>query len=120
MINYRINHLLEFTRIGVKGNLSRQWQILLLDDFSTPIQAERFQTKLPVILHSLFYSLLLILFEICFCHADNVVCVELRAEHIDHVEDVPPGMPKDVLMQKWICKHKGLIPDIDVKACQSI
>jgi len=33
---------------------------------------------------------------------------------------VPPGVPKDVLMQKLICKHKGLIPDLNVKACQPI
>ena len=25
-----------------------------------------------------------------------------------------------VLMQKWICKHKGLIPESISKACQSI
>jgi len=25
-----------------------------------------------------------------------------------------------VLMQKLICKHKGLIPDLNVKACQPI
>ena len=26
----------------------------------------------------------------------------------------------NVLMQKWICKHKGLIPESISKACQSI
>ena len=26
----------------------------------------------------------------------------------------------DLLMQKLICKHKGLIPDLNVKACQPI
>ena len=26
----------------------------------------------------------------------------------------------EVLMQKLICKHKGLIPDSNVKACQPI
>jgi len=30
------------------------------------------------------------------------------------------GVPKDVLVQKLICKHKGLIPDLNVKACQPI
>jgi hypothetical protein len=40
MIYYRINHLLKFTRIRVKGNLPRQRQILLLYDFSAPVQAE--------------------------------------------------------------------------------
>jgi len=33
---------------------------------------------------------------------------------------VPLGVPKDVLMQKLICKHKGLIPDLNDKACQPI
>ena len=26
----------------------------------------------------------------------------------------------ELLMQKLICKHKGLIPDLNVKACQQI
>jgi hypothetical protein len=25
------------------------------------------------------------------------------------------GVPKDVLMQTWICKHKGLIPDLTLR-----
>jgi hypothetical protein len=29
-------------------------------------------------------------------------------------------VPEDVLMQKLVCKHKGLIPDPNVKACQPI
>jgi len=33
------------------------------------------------------------------------------------LESVPLGVPKDVLVQKLICKHKGLIPDSNVKAC---
>ena len=33
---------------------------------------------------------------------------------------VPLGVAKDVLMQKLIYNHKGLIPDLNVKACQMI
>ena len=33
---------------------------------------------------------------------------------------VPLGVTKDVLMQKQICKHKGLIPDSNIKVCQPI
>jgi len=86
MINCRINHLLKFTRIRVKGNLPKQREILLLDDFSTPAQAERLQTKLHVLLCSLFHSLLVFFFEIDFYHTDDVVSVELRPEHVDHVD----------------------------------
>jgi hypothetical protein len=55
--------------------------------------------------------LLMFLFEICFCHANDVVSVELRVEHVDYVDLVPLGVLKDVLVQKWICKHKVLISD---------
>jgi len=41
MINCRINHLLQFTKVGVKGNLPRQRQILIIDDLPTPVQAKK-------------------------------------------------------------------------------
>jgi len=99
MINCRINHLLKFTRIRVKGELLRQWHILLLDDLSTPIQTERFQTKLPIILHSLFHSLLLFFFEIGFCHAMTLSVSSSELSMLITLM-VPPGVPKDVLMPK--------------------
>ena len=34
--------------------------------------------------------------------------------------DIGDIRPREVLMQKWICKHKGLIPESISKACQSI
>jgi hypothetical protein len=47
------------------------------------------------------HSLLLFFPEIDFCHADDVVRVELKSSHVDLVDRyVPPGVPKDVLMQK--------------------
>ena len=115
-----MNHLLKFTRIGVKGNLPRQRQILLLDDLSTLVQAKRFQTKLPIFFYSLFHSLPLLFLKIFFWYRDNVPWIDLGIDHIDRIDVVPPSVPKDVLMQKWICKHKGLIPESISKACQSI
>jgi hypothetical protein len=35
-------------------------------------------------------------------------------------EKAQPSQDNRVLMQKWICKHKGLIPNPISKACQSI
>ena len=36
----------------------------------------------------------------------------INSSHVDYVDRlVPLGVPKDVLMQKQISKHKGLIPD---------
>ena len=76
---------------------------------------------LLVVLHSFFNSLLLHISEIGFRHGDDVLQVELSIRHVDlDLESVPPGVPKDVLVQKLIYKHKGLIPDSNVKACQPI
>jgi len=50
--------------------------------------------------------------EISLCYSNDVVRVELSSRHVDLVDRlVPLGVPKDVLMLSWICKHKGLIPD---------
>jgi hypothetical protein len=100
MINSSINHVLQFTRIGIKGNLPRQWQILLLDDFAAPVHAEGFQTELSVFLHSPLHSLLLFFSEIGFRHVNDIVCVKISSSHVDFVDSVPPGVPKDVLIQK--------------------
>jgi len=58
--------------------------------------------------------LLLLISEIGFSYGDDVIRVEISIRHVDlddESESVPLRVPKDVLMQKWICKHKGLIPD---------
>ena len=74
-----------------------------------------------VILHGFCNRLLLLISEIGFRHGDDVLQVELDICHVDlDLESVPPGMPKDVLMQKLIYEHKELIPDLNVKACQPI
>jgi len=53
--------------------------------------------------------------------AVNQSCSSVSSSHVDLVDGlVPLGMPKDALMQKLICKHKGLIPDSNVEACQPI
>jgi len=100
MINSCINHVLQYTMIGIKGNLPRQRQIMLLDNFPTPVYAEGFQTELSVFHHSPLHSLLLFFSEISFYHANDVVRVEIKSSHVDFVDSVPLDMPKDVLMQK--------------------
>ena len=120
-VDSTIDHVLELTRIGFKSNLPRHRQCFLLDHFAAPIYAEGLETLLLVILHSLHDSLLLLIFEASFCHGDDIFQVKLSSRHVDlDLESVPLGVPKDVLMQKLICKHKGLIPDLNVKACQPI
>ena len=120
-VDSTINHLLKFTRIGFKSNLPRRWQCILLDHFAAPVYAEGPQALLLVILHGFSNSLLLLILEIGFRHGDDVLLIKLSSRHVDlGLESVPPGVPKDVLMQKLICKHKGLIPDLNVKACQPI
>ena len=120
-INSSINHVLQFTRIGIKSKLPRHRQILLLDNFPAPVHTEGFQAKLPVFLHNSLHGLLLFISEISFCHSNDIVCVELSSSHVDLVDIlVPLGLPKDMLMQKLIYKHKGLIPYSNFKACQSI
>ena len=120
-VDSTINHLLKFTRIGFKSNLPRRRHCILLDHFAAPIYTEGPQALLLVILHGFSNSLLLLILEIGFHHGDDVVLIKLSSQHVDlDLEFVPPGVPKDVLMQKLICKHKGLIPDLNVKACQPI
>ena len=110
------NHILQFTRISFESNLPRHWQFLLLDHVTAPVNTEGFQTELLVLLHSFCHSLLLLILEISLRHGDDVLCVELSIGHVDLVDrSVPMGVPKDVLMQKWICKHKGLIPDLTLR-----
>ena len=76
---------------------------------------------LLIVLHGFGDSLLLLILEIGFRHRDDVLLIELASRHVDlDLGSVPLGVPKDVLMQKLICKHKGLIPDSNVKACQPI
>jgi len=71
-----------------------------LDHFATPVDAEGFQTLLLVVLHGFCNSLLLLISEIGFRHGDNVLQVELGIRHADlDLESIPPGVPKDVLMQ---------------------
>ena len=120
-VDSTIDHVLEFTRIGFKSNLPRHRQCFLLDHFATPVYAEGLETLLLVILHSLHKSLLLLIFEASFCHGDDVLQVKPSSQHVDFdLAFVPLDVPKDVLMQKMVCKHKGLIPDLNVKACQPI
>ena len=120
-VNSTVNHVLKFTRMDFKSNLPRHRQCFLLDHLTTPVDTEGFQAKLHVVLHVLCHSLLLLISEIGVRHGDNVLQVEIgvRTVVLD-LESVPPGMPKDVLMQKQICKHKGLILNSNIKACQPI
>jgi len=121
MVHSTINHVLKFTMIGIKSNLPRSRQCFFMDYFATPVDAEGLQSLLLVILHGFCNSLLLLIFKIGFRHGDDVLQVELGSRHVDlDLELLPPGMPKDVLVQKRICKHKGLISDSNVKACQPI
>ena len=116
-----VDHVLEFTRIGFKSDLPRRRQCLLLDYFAAPINTEGLQTLLLVILRSFCNSFLLLISEIGFHHRDDILDVEISIRHVDlDLDLVPPGMPKDVLMQKLICIHKGLIPNSNVKVCESI
>ena len=116
-----IDHVLKFTRIGFKSNLPRSRQCLLLDHLATPVYVEGLETLLLVILHSLRNSLLLLIFEASFRHGDNILQVELGSRHVDlDLESGPTGRAKRCVDAKVICKHKGLIPDLNVKACQPI
>jgi hypothetical protein len=112
---------LKLARIGVKGDLPWCRQCIFLDHFAAPVYAERLQALLLELFHSLGNSLLLLILEVSFRHGDDVVLIEVRDRHVDlDLESVPLGVPEDVLMQKLVCKHKGLIPDPNVKACQPI
>ena len=69
--------------------------------FPAPVHTEGFQTELPVLLYSPLHSLLLFISEIGFCHSNDVLRIEISSSHVDLVDRfVPPGVPKDVLMQK--------------------
>ena len=110
-----VDHVLKFIRIGFKSDLSRRQQCFLLDYFAAPVDTEGLQTLLLVILHSFSNSLLLLISEIGFRHRDDVLEVEIGIQHVDlDLELVLLGVPKDVLVQKRIYKHKGLIPDSKV------
>ena len=78
-----INHVLEFTRIGVKSNLLRHQQCFLVDHFAAPVDAEGPQTLLLVILHGFCNSLLLLILEIGFRHRDDVLLIEFSSRHVD-------------------------------------
>ena len=120
-VNSTINHVLKFTRICFKSKLPRSRQCFFLDYFATPVDAEGLQTLLLVVLHgfcnSLFCSSLRLdsVTGMTFSKSNLVVDMSILILNL-----VPLGVPKDVLMQKRICKHKGLIPDSNVKACQPI
>ena len=87
-----IDHVLEFTRIGFKGNLPRCWQCFFLDHFATPVYAEGLETLLLVILHSLRNGLLLLIVEASFCHGDDILQIELGSRHVDlDLESGPTG-----------------------------
>jgi len=87
--------------IGVESNLPRHRQFLLLNYFTAPVDAKGFQAELLVFLHSPCHSLLLLISEISFHHSNDVFRVEISSSHVDFFDRlVPPGVPKDVLMQK--------------------
>jgi len=46
--------------------------------------------------------------------------VDTLYKEIEHLVGYLVENNMDMLVQKWICKHKGLIPDLNVKACQPI
>jgi len=100
--NTIINHVLKFTRIGVKSDLPRHRQCFLLDHHTTPVYTKGSQTLLLVVFHGFRNSLLLLVLEIGFRHGDDVLLIELGSRHVDLDTDfrVPLGVPKDVLMQK--------------------
>ena len=120
-VNSVINHVLEFTRIGFKSNLPGCRQCFFLDHLTTPVDTEGLQALLLVVLHGFCNSLFLLISKIGFCHGDDIFQVEIGVQHVGlDLESIPLGVPKDVLMQKLICKHEGLVPDSNVKACQPI
>ena len=82
-VDSTIDHVLEFTRIGFKGNLPRGRQCFFLDHLTTPVDAEGSQTLLLVVLHGFCNNLLLLIFEIGFCHGDDVLLIELSSRHVD-------------------------------------
>jgi len=85
---------------------------MFLDYFTAPVDPEGFEAELLVFFHSACHSLLLLIPEISLRHNNDVFCVKLSSRHFDlDNRFVPLGVPKDVLMQKQISKHKGLIPD---------
>ena len=90
-----INHVLEFTRIGVKSNLLRHQQCFLVDHFAAPVDAEGPQTLLLVILHGFCNSLLLLILEIGFHHGDEVLLIKLSSRHVDlDLDSGPTGRAK--------------------------
>jgi len=94
-INSIINHVLKFTRISVESDLPRRRQCFFLDYFAAPIDAERPQTLLLVVLHGFRNSLLLLILEIGFRHGDDVFLIELSSRHVDlDTDSCPTGRTK--------------------------
>jgi len=90
-----INHVLEFTRIGVKSNLLRGRQRFFLHYFAAPVDAKGLQILLLVILHGFCNSFLLLILEIGFRHGDDVFQIELSSRHVDlDLESCPTGHAK--------------------------
>ena len=80
-----------------KSNLPRHRQCFLLDHFTTPVDAERLQTLLLVVLYGFCNSLLLLISDISFRHGDDILQVEIASRHVDLglESSVAPGFPKD-------------------------
>ena len=67
MINGSINHVLQFATIGIKSNLPRHRQILLLDDFPAPVHTKDFR-------QSCLYSSITLSMA-CFCSSLRLASV---------------------------------------------
>ena len=94
-VNSIIDHVLKFTRIGVKSDLPRGRQCFFLDHLTAPVNTEGPQTLLLVILHGFCNSLLLLILDIGFCHGDDVFLIELGSRHVDlDLESGPIGRAK--------------------------
>ena len=116
-----VNHILKLARIGIKGDLPWCRQCIFLDHFAAPVYAERPQALLLELFHGLGNSLLLLILEVGLRHGDDVLLIEVRDRHVDlDLESCPTGRAKRCVDAKLIFKHKGLIPDSIVKACQPI
>jgi hypothetical protein len=93
---------------------------LLLDYFTAPVDAKGFQAEL-LFLHSPCHNSLLLVPEISFRHSNDILCVEISSSHVDFFDRlVPPGVPKDVLVQKMDLQTQKAIPDLNLEACQPI
>jgi len=100
-VNSIINHVLKFTRIGIKGNLLRHRQCFLLDHFTAPVDTEGSQTLLLVILDGFRNSLLLLILGIGFRHRDNILLIKLNSRHVDlDIESDPTGRAKRCVYAK--------------------